>query len=327
MKLLKRTKYIIIISIAFFLSSCAGKKETPDSGSLIIFHAGSLSVPFKQICDSFRKAYPGVTIFLESAGSRTCVRKITDLKKPCDIMASADYTVIDMLLIPGYADWNIKFASNEMTIVYHERSKKAEEINKENWYEILLNKEVGFGRSDPNSDPCGYRAVLTMKLAEKYYQKKGLSDNLLKKDINYIRPKEVNLLALLESHSIDYIFLYRSVARQQGLKYLLLPDEINLKSPELAGYYKTASVEITGKKPGTTITKNGAPMVYGVTIPKNSPNPKMAIAFLSFLFDKSKGMAIMEKNGQPSLVPSPTDTYNKLPYELKQFALPAEKEI
>ena len=30
---------------------------------------------------------------------------------------------------------------------------------------------------------------------------------------------------LLETHTIDYIFLYRSVAQQHDLKYLLLPDE------------------------------------------------------------------------------------------------------
>jgi len=82
-------------------------------------------------------------------------------------------------------------------------------------------------------------------------------------------------LALLESNTIDYIFLYRSVAQQHGLKHLILPDSINLKLPELKDYYLTVSTEISGKKPGETIKKTGAPMVYGITIPKNAPNPEL----------------------------------------------------
>lgn len=271
--IIKKISLLIVMTFCF-LVSCVGKKEGPENQNLIIFHAGSLSVPFKQISEAFKAENTGVNIFLEAAGSRACARKISDLKKPCDVMGSADYSVIDNLLIPEYAVWNIKFASNEMTIVYHEGSKKAEEINKDNWHTILADKKVAFGRSDPNADPCGYRAVLTMKLAEKFYKADGLSESLSKKDTEYIRPKETDLLALLESNTIDYIFLYRSVAQQHGLKYALLPDQVNLKKPEFADIYKTVSVDISGKEPGTTITKKGAPMVYGITIPKNAPNPE-----------------------------------------------------
>ena len=107
----------------------------------------------------------------------------------------------------------------------------SDQINSDNWYEILLNKNVAFGRSDPNADPCGYRSVLTMKLAEKYYKKVGLAAEMLKKDHKYIRPKEVDLIALLEAGEMDYFFIYRSVAEQHKMKYVILPDEINLKTP------------------------------------------------------------------------------------------------
>ena len=33
-------------------------------------------------------------------------KKICDLKKECDVMASADYKVISSLLMPDYADYN-----------------------------------------------------------------------------------------------------------------------------------------------------------------------------------------------------------------------------
>ncbi len=321
MKTLKTIIAIFAISLLFV--SC-GKKvkngnENEISGKLVVFHAGSLSVPFKEITEEFNKEYPDVEIMLEASGSRTCARKITDLKRPCDIMASADYTVINKLLIPEYASWNIKFATNEMSIVYHEASRRSKDINSDNWYKILMEKDIIFGRSDPNADPCGYRAVLTMKLAGEYYKDKTITDNLLAKNLNYIRPKETDLLALLEAEAIDYIFLYRSVAQQHSLKYLIIPDEVNLKKTELTDFYKKATVQISGKKPGEFITKTGAPMVYGITIPKNPPNKAAAMAFVDFILSR-KGMAIMEKLGQPSAIPSQSETYKAIPEELKPYA-------
>ena len=307
--------------LLFSVILCSCEFSDKNSNELIIFHAGSLSVPFQEIAESFKKENPEINIMMEAAGSRKCARKITDLNRECDVMASADYKVIDNLLIPEYADWNIKFAGNEMAIVYHEKSRQSARINKDNWYRVLMEDDVVFGRSNPDFDPCGYRAVLLAKLAEKYYRQPGLSEKMLHKDINYIRPKEVDLVALLETDVIDYIFLYRSVAEQHGLKYLILPDSINLKNPGLADYYATATVEISGKRPGETITQKGEAMVYAVTIIKNSPNKEAAMKFVRFLLSREKGMAIMEKNGQLSLVPSPTDTYEKIPKELKQFVM------
>ena len=320
-------KVFVALALLLGLLGCSPDQEddaTAISGDLIIFHAGSLAVPFKQIGEAFSKEHPEVRIMSEVAGSRTCARKISDLGKRCDVMASADYAVIDTLLIPEHADWNIKFAGNEMGLVFHDKSRRSREITTSNWYEILQRSDVAFGRSDPNADPCGYRAVLTVKLAEKYYGEEGLAEKLLTKDLKYIRPKEVDLLALLEIGEIDYVFLYRSVAEQHDLKCLLLPDEVNLKNPALARLYGTVSVDVTGKEPGTTITKRGAPMIYGITIPGNAPNPRAAAAFVRFLLEEDKGMAIMEKNGQGSVVPAPCDRFDRLPATLRKFARPKQ---
>lgn len=312
---------LFIAIIGTVIASCGSENNTiAPNNKLVIFHAGSLSVPFKEITEEFKKENPDVMILLESAGSVACARKITDLNKKCDIIASADYTVIDEMLIPEHADWNIKFAGNEMTIVYNNDSKYSEEINQNNWHEILLKDNVAYGRSDPNSDPCGYRAVLVFQLAEKFYHIEGLSERIVGKDNEYIRPKETDLLALLETKTIDYIFLYRSVAEQHGLNFIILPDSINLKRPEIGEFYSNASVEINGKKPGEKIAKIGQPMVYGITMLKNASNKELAIKFLQFALSTDKGMSIMTKNGQSSMVPSYSETFNSIPHELKQFA-------
>ena len=78
------TLLLNIVLAALILVSCTTKNK--ENNKLIIFHAGSLSVPFKQMKDEFQKENPGIEILLESAGSVKCARKITDLNKDCDII-------------------------------------------------------------------------------------------------------------------------------------------------------------------------------------------------------------------------------------------------
>lgn len=286
---------------------------------LIIFHAGSLAVPFREVSQAFNKKYPDVVVKPEAAGSRDTARKISDLGRPCDVMGAADFEVITELLMPKYASFNIGFATNELAIAYTEKSRMQDRINSKNWHEILLRDGVNFGRADPNRDPCGYRTVMAFQLAEKHYKKPGLARKLAAKHgAKYIRPKETDLLALLESGEIDYLFIYRSVIQQHGLKLLRMPDRVNLSSTKYAAFYKQASVSVTGTKPGEITILRGAPIVYGVTIPKNPPNRKMAEAWVALLLGP-EGRAIMEKNGQKALFPAPTDNYDALPASLKKF--------
>jgi molybdate/tungstate transport system substrate-binding protein len=317
-------KKIIILLALISLTNCSKENiQNSDtiSGRVIIFHAGSLSLPFKEIIEEFNVLHPDLEILTEIAGSRACARKISELNKPCDVFASADYTVINNLLIPEHAEWNIKFVSNEMAIVFHDESKYSDEITADNWYKILQKDDAVFARSNPDADPCGYRTVLTIKLAEKYYGQTDLSEILLEKNMEYIRPKETDLLALLEVNEIDYIFLYKSVALQHGLRFINLPDQVNLRTPQFADLYSTVSVDLSGTKPGEIITKFGEPMVYGITIPKSSPNQDAALAFVSFVLSTGNGMKILEENGQPGIVPAVSETYDSIPEALKHYVL------
>ncbi|MCP4177977.1 MAG: tungstate ABC transporter substrate-binding protein WtpA [bacterium] len=324
---MKKIVGLLLIGIlACFLAGCSkndNKNTVKKNNNLIVFHAGSLSVPLAQMKKAFEKKYPGTNIILEAAGSRMCARKIADLKQKCDVMMSADYSVINQILIPKYASWCLKFANNQMAIVYTKKSKYANEINSSNWYKILQRKGVVCGHSNPNDDPCGYRALLTMKLASIYYHDNGLFQKINDKKGGMVvmRPKETDLLSLLEVGQIDYIFLYKSVAEQHNLEYVELPPQVNMSSLKYANYYKQVKVEVSGKTPGSKITKYGAPMLYGLTIPKNAPNPKLAMKFVEFVMNKNEGGKIMEENGQKSVVPAKTSTYNELPQALKKYAV------
>jgi len=311
-------KKIVVCAISiYFVFSLSCKKE--EKQELLVIHAGSLAVPFKHMADEFMKQNPDIVVKRESAGSRTCARKIIELNSRADVMASADSAVIRTLLMPEYADYCVDFATNEMVIMYREKSRYSDKINADNWYEVLLKNDVWYGRSEPNADPCGYRTILCWKLAEKYYEKPGLFKEFVENcPEKNIRPKEVDLLALLESEELDYIFIYRSVAEQHKGKFILLPDEINLKSSEMEPFYQQVSVELTGKKPGEILIRRGASMIYGMTIPKTAAHPELGVKFISFILGE-KGREIMRENGQPEIIPPQVDHFEKLPLELKVF--------
>jgi molybdate/tungstate transport system substrate-binding protein len=166
----------LIIKFFFFLLlfSCTPKKS--ENEKIIIFHAGSLAVPFSAIIDAYNSENPEIELYAESSGSLQAARKITDLHKECDMLAVSDYLVIDNMMIPEFAEWNFPFCTNEMVIAYNANSFKANEITSENWFSILNEEECIIGRSDPNADPCGYRSIFLFHLSESYYNEAGFAE-------------------------------------------------------------------------------------------------------------------------------------------------------
>ena len=160
---------------------------------------------------------------------------------------------------------------------------------------------------------------MVLQLAEKYYKKPGLYDQLIaNRPKENVRPKSVELVSLLKTGNMDYAWEYRSVAVQHGLKYLELPAEINLGDYRQDDFYKQAKVEVTGKKPGTFITKSGKSCTYGVTLIKDAPNAPAAVAFLEYLLSPEGGLKILEEMGQPPFIPA------RVPTAEMKDALPAE---
>ncbi len=298
---------------------CAGQALAKEK--VIIFHAGSLTVPFAEMEKNFEAMHPGVDILREGGGSTKMARMISEVGKEADIMASADYKVIDNNLIPDHAKWNIRFASNQLVLCYTEQSKYADEIDPDNWYEILLREDVSWGHSDPNLDPCGYRSLMVMQLAEKFYGKEGLYERLLaNRPQKNVRPKSVELVNLLKTGHMDYAWEYLSVAVQHDLQYVKLDDHINLGNYNFDSFYQQAKVEVSGKEPGTTITKSGKSCTYGLTLITEAPNSEGAVSFLTYLLNPDQGLKILKEMGQPPFVPARVtsqEAKSSLPGELQ----------
>lgn len=295
---LSNFKLFLILFISISIFGCKQQHDRDAKTTLYIIHAGSLTLPVHEISKAFMAEHPAVNILSEAWGSKAGARRVIDIKNPADVFLSADYMVIENMLIPEHASWYLPFATNDMAIVFTDKSKFAHEINTKNWMDILLRSDVKYGRSNPDHDPCGVRSVFTVKLAEKKYNRPGFANTILNKDRENIRPKETDLIALLEVGQLDYIFLYRSVAVQHGLRYLELPDSLSMGSFSLNDWYRQVNTVTLGTKPGETITEFGEAMVYGLTIPHKSENMEWAIKFVEFVIDPDKGGAILKELGQ-----------------------------
>ena len=348
---------LVALLAAALLGGCTGggTGDAPDTGAtdappatgattvMRIYHAGSLAVPFEALETSFEAAHPGVDIQREAAGSVKCVRKMTELGKTPDVLATADYSLIPSMAIPDHASWYAAFATNELVIAYNQMSVYRNEITADNWFEVLRRPDVKFGFSNPNDDPCGYRATMINLLAESHYGDDAIFDDLIAANVAFtvendtviavpeseafapntdkvlIRSMETELLAALESGEIDYFFIYRSVAVQHHLDFIELPREINLGAAEHDGFYMKYSLR---QSTGTVVTAK--PIVYGVTIPDKAAHPELATQFLALLLGE-EGQKAFADLGQPPIVPPLASDPGKLPQELRPLVR-AEKK-
>ena len=164
---------------------------------------------------------------------------------------------------------------------------------------------------------------MALQLAEKYYGIDGLYDDCIaNRPIENVRPKSVELISLLQSGNMDYAWEYLSVAVQHGLKYVIMPDEINLGNYQFDDTYSSAVVEVSGKEPGTTMEIAGKSVTYGITLLKDAPNREAAVAFLEFMLSKDGGLSILESLGQPPFIPArvpSAEMLNTVPPGLKDL--------
>jgi molybdate/tungstate transport system substrate-binding protein len=279
---------------------------------LHVLCAGSLNAAFSEISDEFRRLYPNVKLIQEMGGSASLVREVIQGRE-CGVLASADYSLIRHLMLPDYAGWYIVFASNQMVLRYTDSSKYQEEINGDNWYEILQRDGVTIWHSDPDGDPGGYRALMVLQLAEKYYKVPRLYDRLMSPEHDRVITR-----ANFQESNTGYSFGYGLNAGRGGSRVLALPDEINLSTEAFADYYKQAVVTISGKNPGEAIALYGAPILFGVTIPESYGNPELAIKWLHLLLS-SKGRNFLKKSGMIPLKPVTTDNPEKIPDQLRKY--------
>jgi molybdate/tungstate transport system substrate-binding protein len=270
-------------------------RNAADEGPLVVFNAGSLARPIRAALDSFA-GREGVPFEQEQAGSLETARKITELGRVPDVIALADHEIFPQLLVPEHTTWYARFARNRMVLAHTTRSRYADAITPANWWRIVLRSGVETGHSDPNLDPAGYRSLLVMQLAERYYREPGLAERLSRAiPPRNIRPKEIDLVALLQTGELDYAFEYESVARGASLDFVPFPDSVSLGNMQDSAFYRRAAVRVAGHRPGDSLTMRGEPIVYALSIPRRAPHPRLGERFVQFLISND-GRRILRAN-------------------------------
>lgn len=312
-----RSGLAAIAGLALVLAAGCGSSGSPKSasgthGTLTVFGAGTLDTPFTAEIQAFKKQNPGVTIHSQFGASGDMIKDVTQLGQSADVLGSADYSLIPKLMsnrAEPHANWYLGFVSNQITFAYTSHSKGAGQLTSPNWYQVLAQPGVHIGRSNPAADPSGYQILQMLQLAQGYYHDPALAASVLKNSPDSsVAETETSLLAALQSGQIDYLAIYRSDALEQHLKYIALPDQINLSNPSLASAY--AQVTINAGSLGELTAK---PIIYGLTVPSNAPDAALGQKFIGFVLSQ-QGQTIMRENG--FVVISPALASGKLPGSL-----------
>ena len=293
---------------------------------IVIYRAGSLSAAFKPLTERFT-CETGVAVKDVAMGSVDAGRQITAGGRACDLYAPADDSVIDLFMKPaGYADVTIVFARGKMVLAYSARSLESKgwpPLAEAKWYEILTSPGFRIGAGHPFLDPGAYRADLIFQLAAAYYRVPNLHNDLLEHVVIAGPGRSAPALGDLYDAQIIYEHSARALAKgNPDIRYVDLPDEVNLSDPARDAYYRQhALIVLPGlgtPRSARTIPVPATRVAWGITIMKNAPNPADAVRFLRLLLGPA-GRAALEENGPAPIVPAQVsrEDYGRIPEALR----------
>jgi len=174
-------------------------------------------------------------------------------------------------------------AHTEMVIAYSRKSKFALKLTaaaegKGNWWEVLQEPGLRFGRTDPVTDPQGRNIIFSMMLAEKLLRRPGLTAKILGPTINQQQIfTEPTVQARLQSGELDAASAYKIQPGPFNLPYITLPAEINLSGEHVHADHPDISLTVNGK------TYQPEPLIFYAAALKDAPNKKGAAAFVEWL--------------------------------------------
>lgn len=305
---------LLVVFASALLPACKPARQP-----VVVFAAASLARVFSDLEELLERRHPRLDVQLELTGSQTAARKVAELGRRADVVASADAQVIDRILRPAHARFTLRFATNELVLAHLEHSKHTEDVTAANWPEVLLRPGVRLGLVDPDTAPIGYRTLLLFELAQKHFPKlAGLSRRLAAHCAREHRqPHELELLKLLQTRAIDYAFVYRSTAEEHNLKLVVLPASYNLGVAAKASDYAQAQI-LVRMAGGKRSALRGAPVYYGLTFPNAAPNVEGATAFVRLLLGVD-GARILRRSGFTPLVPARCAERAALPPTLREL--------
>lgn len=310
---------LLLLAAAGLVPGCESGRDRP----VVIFHAASLTGALAEVERRMEKADPELDLRLEASGSQVAARKVAELGRRADLVLSADAAIIDRILIPAHADFNLHFTSNQIVLAHGQHSRHTDEIAADNWPGILLRPGVRLGRCDENLAPIGYQTLLVWKLAERHFENNAPGAGLAERLRSRVAPAHLvaditELVALLQSRAIDYAFVFRSIAEEHNLKITPLPPACNLGDPARNRDYARVAVEVKMKSTAAPVRVPGSAVIYGLTIPHQATSPDDAARVAAFLLGDA-GRRILRRYGFDPLEPPACSGCGRAPQVLRRL--------
>ncbi|MFK3706910.1 molybdate/tungstate transport system substrate-binding protein [Raoultella sp. BIGb0138] len=293
-----KIKYTLMALLVWQLTPAAMAQD------IRVTYAGSMGKVMDQgLGPAFAKAQNG-DYQGQGQGAYGMARLLASHKLTADVFVSITPGPMQILKDAGLIDDAIPVASTSMVVAYSPKGKYAAQFAAANknqdasWLNLLSQKDVRFGRTDPYVDPKGQNIVFTLLLAEKYYRQPGISEKILGELQNPAQThQEGGLLSRLESGQVDAAAGYESEVISAHLPYVALPDEINLSNPAMAKqWYDTVSFTIKDSA-GKDQTLHTQPLVFYAAVLKNAPNGvEQGQKFVQFM-QSAQGQQLFKQYG------------------------------
>jgi molybdate/tungstate transport system substrate-binding protein len=252
-----------------------------------VYYAGSLVNLNENLVGPAFASATGFTYQGKSAGSAAIANQIKGKIATPDVVEFADPAVNKSLMGSAngnYVSWYFTYATSKLVVGFDPKSKFAKEFRavqqgKTPFYQALEQKGIRLGRTDPNLDPKGYRAIWMANLTQKEYHLKGFETKIFgaTENTSQVFPEET-LVARILTGQVDAGIFYLSEVKDLGIPYINLPAQVNLGSTKYTKLYATQHFTTAA---GQTVT--GAPIQYTITIPSTVKNEVGAEAFVHFV--------------------------------------------
>ncbi len=243
---------VAALAIVFGLLSIISAPVAAAGGTVDVYYAASLKALNE---NSVGPAYQSKTGYTYQGFPNNSGLIVSELKAHLinpDAVEFADAGLNAQLMGKSNGNivrWYITFARTHLVIGFNPKSKFAPMFRKVQqhklaWYKPLLATGLKFGRTDPNSDPKGYRVIFSFNLAQKLYRLSHFTRRVLgpiknpdPTGANSLSPQvfpEATLVAQLTSGNLDAGVFYLPEARAAKIPYIGLPQAISFGSPKYA---------------------------------------------------------------------------------------------
>jgi molybdate/tungstate transport system substrate-binding protein len=274
------------------------------SQSLEVYAADAYVAEANHLIAGFKNATGLPINDAKGGGSFTLASEIGQ-GDPADVFISVALDAYEKQYLGSrYSGWAVAFAADSLVIAYNIATltgasksvisgfESAAASNSASGYaDAFANLTSGnfkVGISDPNKDPAGLRAMISLEIAGYLYHNGNLSFYLERMQSDGAiasASSAAELVAPLEQGSISFLYIYKSSAISQGLGYIELPQDLNFGNYSLASFYSKFSYNTA------TGYQAGSPVFLYVSALANDSFPSEAMKFVCYVINNSAQMA------------------------------------